>query len=67
MIRKDICDSCDKEIKNGERVTITIRNVEVSSRPDDKIHMKLSEKSLGTKAFRVYCQKCLNPKEYFND
>jgi|TARA_R110000796_G_scaffold34727_2_gene89435 hypothetical protein len=67
MIRKDTCDSCDRTIKNGEKVTVTVRSVEATSNSDGKMHVKLSEKSLGTEAFRVYCRNCLNPKEYFND
>jgi len=55
MKRKDVCDNCQRKISNKDKVTVIIPNVEAS------------KYSLTTRAMKVYCSKCLNPKDYVGD
>jgi len=66
MIRKNKCNSCGKIIEDKEKVTIIIRDVEATTRVKrpNSIHLKLAETSLGKRAFKLYCEGCLNTENY---
>jgi hypothetical protein len=66
MNRPDICDNCKRKITNGDHVTVIIPNVEISTKTSepDTMHLKLSKFSLTTRAMKVYCNKCLEIKNY---
>jgi len=66
MIKNNKCDSCGKKIENGERVTIIIRNVEANTRVKypNRMHLKLAEKAIEKRAFKAYCEECLNTEDY---
>lgn len=66
MITTNKCNNCDKIIESGDKVTVVVKEVEASGRitVPDSIHLKLSEKSLGTRALKVYCDDCLNLNHY---
>jgi len=66
MIKENKCDSCGKRIEDKEKVTVIIRNVEATTRikAPDRLHLKLAEKSLGSRAFKLYCEGCLNTENY---
>jgi hypothetical protein len=69
MKRKDVCDNCRRKIEHKDKVTVIIPNVEASTKTseEDTMHLKLSKYSLTTRAMKVYCSKCLNPKDYIGD
>jgi len=69
MNRPDTCDNCKRKIENKDKVTVIIPNVEVTNKMSepDTIHLKLSKYSLTTRAMKVYCSKCLNPKNYIGE
>ena len=69
MKRKDVCDNCKRKIGHKEKVTVIIPSVEASTKTseEDTMHLKLSKYSLTTSAMKVYCSKCLNPKDYIGD
>lgn len=66
MNRPDTCDNCKRKIEHGDKVTVIIPNVEASTKSSipNTMHLKLSKYSLTTRAMKVYCSKCLDPKNY---
>ena len=69
MKRKDTCDNCKRKIEPNEEVTAIIPNIKISNKTSepDTMHLKLSKYSLTTRALKVYCSKCLNPKDYIGE
>lgn len=69
MKRKDTCDNCKRKIEPDEEVTAIIPNIKISNKTSepDTMHLKLSKYSLTTRALKVYCSKCLNPKDYIGE
>ena len=69
MKRKDVCDNCKRKIDHKDKVTVIITNVEASTKTseEDTMHLKLSKYALTTRAMKVYCSNCLNPKDYIGD
>ncbi len=66
MIRKNNkCDNCGSPFQNKDKVTAIINDVEVQDRlSNGKIHLKLSEKSIGKRLIRIFCENCLNLNLY---
>lgn len=69
MKRKDTCDNCKRKIEPDEEVTAIIPNIKISNKTSepDTMHLKLSKYSLTTRALKIYCSKCLNPKDYIGE
>lgn len=69
MKRKDTCDNCKRKIEPDEEVTAIIPNIKISNKTSepDIMHLKLSKYSLTTRALKIYCSKCLNPKDYIGE
>ena len=69
MKRKDTCDNCKRKIGPDEEVTAIIPNIKISNKTSepDTMHLKLSKYSLTTRALKIYCSKCLNPKDYIGE
>ena len=68
MFQHKCCDNCNRMLENGDKVTVIISEVEVTGRyrkGHEGFRLKLSEESIGSRASKVYCKKCLDITGHF--
>jgi hypothetical protein len=66
MLRENKCDSCGEKFSNKDKVVVLFRDIEVE-KVREKIRLKLSENSVTSRAFRVYCSGCLDINHYITE
>ncbi len=65
LTKPNKCDHCQEPFSNKDMVTVILYDVEVSTKTKNgDLRLKLSEKSIATRAYKVFCVKCLNCQLY---
>jgi hypothetical protein len=62
------CDNCNRMLKNSDKVTVIIPDVEVEGRyrkDQEGFRLKLSKDGIEIRTAKIYCKKCLDIKKYF--
>ena len=65
ILHKNYCDGCGRTFDDNEEVVALVPHVIISNgRPDGKIRLKLSTKSINIRTTKVFCQHCLDINKF---
>ena len=58
------CSCCGLPFNDGDHSTVIIPDVEIEVEYKDKLHLKLSPEAINARKAKLYCNNCLNFKEF---